>query len=162
MVNQVRKLLLVKDFVESSYGTVWQAACPYDYFQKQVIPAIVDYDHDLLGHISGWQAMLEEGTDSPITRTTAKAKKKKPQTPADLLIANNPKNAYPIYQLLKKSERYSKAELFDAFETLNAADRKLKTGGQNARLVLEKVILEICKVQDSRKQTQGARQKAEG
>ncbi len=159
LVNQVRKLLLVKDFVESPYGSVWQAACPYDYFQKQVIPAIVDYDRDLLDHISGWQAMLEKGTDSQITRTPAKAKNKKPQTPADLLIAKNPKNAYPIYQLLKKSERYSKAELFDAFETLNAADKKLKTGGQNASLVLEKVILEICKVQGARKQTKGARRK---
>lgn len=155
LVNQVRKLLLVKDFVESPYGSVWQAACPYDYFQKQVIPAIVDYDRNLLDHINGWRAMLAKEADSRKTRTSAKAKKKTAKTATDLLIARNPKNAYPIYQLLKKSERYSKEELFDAFETLNATDKKLKSGGHNARLVLEKVILEICMVQGSRNEVQG-------
>jgi len=74
-----------------------------------------------------------------------KSKKKKSKLTTDLLIAKNPKNAYPIYLLLKKSERFSKEDLIQAFETLNAADKKLKTGGPDARLVLEKVILGICR-----------------
>ena len=145
LINQVRKLLLVKDFVESPFGSEWQAACPYDYFQKRVIPAIVEYDRNLLDHLSGWQTMLDEETPGPKTGTRTKSKKKKSKLTTDLLIAKNPKNAYPIYLLLKKSERFSKEDLIQAFQTLNAADKKLKTGGPDARLVLEKVILGICR-----------------
>jgi DNA polymerase-3 subunit delta len=147
LINQVRKLLLVKDFVESPFGSAWQAACPYDYFQKRVIPSIVEYDRSLLDHLGTWQTMLDEETPAQKTGTRAKSKKKKSKLTTDLLIAKNPKNAYPIYQLLKKSERFSKVELIHAFETLNAADKKLKTGGAPARLVLEKVILGICRTQ---------------
>ncbi len=147
LINQVRKLLLVKDFAESSYGSDWQAACPYDYFQKRVIPAIVEYDRNLLDHLSGRQALPAEETNSRKTGARVKSKKKKTKSTTDLLIAKNPKNAYPIYQLLKKSERFYKEDLFNAFETLNAADKKLKTGGQNPRLVLERVILGICRTE---------------
>jgi DNA polymerase-3 subunit delta len=144
MTNQVRKMLLVKDFVDGPYGRNWQAACPYDYFQQRVIPAIIEYDRRLLDHLGDWQAVHDEGANSQKSgiRPTRKKKQTKPTT--DLLIAKNPKNAYPIYQLFKKSARFKKEELINAFDTLHAADKKLKTGGQNPKLVLEKVILEIC------------------
>jgi DNA polymerase-3 subunit delta len=145
LINQVRKLLLAKDFVASPFGGDWQAACPYDYFQKRVIPRIVEYDRNLLDHLSHWQTMLNDGTETRKTGSRVKSKKKKSKLTTDLVVAQNPKNAYPIYQLLKKSERFSKEELINAFETLNAADQKLKTGGPAARLVLEKAILGICR-----------------
>jgi len=148
LVNQVRKLLLVKDFVASPYGREWQAACPYDYFQKRVMPAIAEYDRELLQHLEDRQAMLEEDSGSHSSPPAArKVKKKKAKAGTDLLIAKNPNNPYPIYLLLKKSERFSKEELIDAFETLNKADTKLKSGGQNPRLVLEKVVLSVCRRQ---------------
>ena len=145
LINQVRKLLLVKDFALSAYGRDWQAACPYDYFQKQVIPAIVEYDRNLLDQLGDWQRMLDNRSEDEIAGVGAKGRKKKSKIATDLLIAKNPKNAYPIYLLLKKSERFAKDELIDAFITLNAADKQLKAGGQNSRLVLEKIILEICR-----------------
>lgn len=134
----------MKDFVESPYGTNWQAACPYNYFQKHIIPAIVEYDRRLLDQIDSWQGMLNAQMVSQDGSATHR-KKKKSKTATDLIIAKNPKNAYPIYQLLKKSERFSKEELLNAVESLNAADKKLKSGGQNPKLVLEKVILGICR-----------------
>jgi DNA polymerase-3 subunit delta len=156
LINQIRKLLLVKDFVASPFGSDWQAACPYDYFQRRVIPAIVEYDRNLLDHLNGWQTMLDEETHTQKTGSRAKSKKKKSKLTTDLLIAKNPKNAYPIYQLLKKSERFSKEDLITAFETLNAADKKLKTGGQSARLVLEKLILGLCRAQGAERRGHGA------
>ena len=142
MINQVRKLLVVKDFVESSAGRDWQAACPYDYFQKEVIPAVVDYDRKLLEQLDSWQTVLSDAVDSRNSATGAK--KKKPKTASDLLIAKNPKNAYPIYQLFKKSERFTKAELLKAVGALYESDQKLKSSSQSAKLVLEKLILDIC------------------
>jgi DNA polymerase-3 subunit delta len=149
LINQVRKLLLAKDFMASPFGSDWQAGCPYDYFQKRVMPGIVEYDRNLLDHLSHWQTMLNDGAEARKTGFRAKSKKKKSKLTTDLVIAQNPKNAYPIYQLLKKSERFSKEELINALETLNAADQKLKTGGAAARLVLEKAILEICRASET-------------
>lgn len=145
LVNQVRKLLLVKDFVSSHYGGEWQAACPYGYFQKQIIPAIVEYDRLLLDQIDTWQDMLNAEPVSPNSERPTSRKKKKSKPVTDLIVAKNPKNAYPIYQLFKKSERFSKQELLNAVESLNAADKTLKSSGQNPKLVLEKVILGICR-----------------
>ena len=144
LINQIRKLLLAKDFVKSPFGGGWQAACRYSDFQKHIIPAIVEYDRRLLEQVESWQDALNEQTASQNGSATQR-KKKKRKAATDLLLARTPKNAYPIFQLLKKSERFSKQELLRAVESLYAADRKLKSGGQNPKLVLEKVIMEICK-----------------
>jgi DNA polymerase-3 subunit delta len=145
MINQIRKLLLVKDFVESPYGSNWQATCPYDYFQTHIIPAVVAYDRELLDQLDRWQSMLAEAADPQSPGTPVKKKKKKSKTTTDLLIAKNPKNAYPIYQLFKKSERYTKEALLAAVDSLNGADKRLKSSGQDPKLVLEQLILGICK-----------------
>ena len=155
MVNQIRKLLLVKDFVESPYGKNWQAACPYDYFREHVVPDVVAYDCELLDQLDRWQTMLNEKADSKNSGSSAKKKKTKTKTDTDLLIAKNPKNTYPIFQLFKKSERYTKEELLEAVDALNQVDKLLKSSGQNPKLVLEKVILDICGNQD-----QGSRRQA--
>ena len=146
LINQIRKLLLVKDFVESPSGGVWQAACPYDYFQKRVMPAIAEYDRQLLEHLEDRQATLDKESELPAIGSPAKkTRKKNVKAGTDLLIAKNPNNPYPIYLLFKKSERFKKEELIKAFETLNTADKQLKSGNQNPKLVLEKVILSICR-----------------
>ena len=146
LINQIRKLLLVKDFVESPSGGVWQAACPYDYFQKRVMPAIAEYDRQLLEHLEDRQATLARESELPAIGSPAKkTRKKNVKAGTDLLIAKNPNNPYPIYLLFRKSERFKKEELIKAFETLNTADKQLKSGNQNPKLVLEKVILSICR-----------------
>ena len=146
LINQIRKLLLVKDFVESPSGAVWQAACPYDYFQKRVMPAIAEYDRQLLDYLEDRHTAVDKESELPAAGSpTPKNRKKKTKAGSDLLIANNPNNPYPIYLLLKKSGRFRKEELIKAFETLHTADKQLKSGSQNAKLVLEKVILSICR-----------------
>jgi DNA polymerase-3 subunit delta len=75
MVNQIRKLLLAKDFVESPRGNDWQSACPYDYFQKTILPAILEYDRELLKLLDDWQTMLSVEPSSQKTRSSPKGKK---------------------------------------------------------------------------------------
>ena len=146
MVNQVRKLLLAKGFVNSPHGKDWQSACPYAYFQKQIIPAIVEYDRGLLAQLDSWQTVLDTEKISQKSGKTAKAKKKKNKTATDLLIAKNPKNPYPVFLLLKKSDRFTEDELIGAIGVLGEADKKLKLSTQSPKLVLEKVILSICRI----------------
>ena len=107
-----------------------------------MIPDVVEYDRKLQEQLVAWQSMLDREADTP--DSGAGAKKKKTKTNTDLLIAKNPKNAYPIYQLFKKSERFTSGELLEAVEALNETDRKLKSSSQNPKLVLEKLILDIC------------------
>ena len=146
LVNQVRKLLLAKGFVNSPQGKDWQRACPYSYFQKQIIPAIVDYDRKLTDQLDQWQTMLSTEAIPQKTGSPKKNKTKKSKATTDLLIAKNPKNPYPIYLLLKKSDGFSQDQLVSAVEVLGEADKKLKTSSQSPKLVLEKAILSICKM----------------
>ena len=145
MVNQVRKLLLAKGFFKSPQGKDWQSACPYTYFQKTILPDIVEYDRELVDLLDKWQTMLL--TESPPQTpglSKKKGKKIRNKVTTDLLIAKNPKNPYPIYLLLKKADGFSQEKLISAMEDLAEVDKKLKTSSQSAKLVLEKAILSIC------------------
>jgi len=144
ITNQIRKLLLVKDFVGSPLGDDWYAGCSYNRFQKSVMPQIVAYDKDLLTQIENWQNTLSDTDNSEDIIATQKGKKK---ITTDLLIARSPKNPYPAYQLFLKSERFTKNDLLDALELLSEADIQLKSKGQDAKLVLERSIFGICKSQ---------------
>jgi DNA polymerase-3 subunit delta len=146
LVNQVRKLLLAKGFVKSPQGKDWQSACPYTYFQKQIIPAIVEYDRKLMVKLDKWQTMLNAEAIPQKSGSPKKGKKTKSKATTDLLIAKNPKNPYPIYLLLKKSDGFSQDKLISAVEVLAEADKKLKTSSQSPKLVLEKAILSVCKM----------------
>ncbi len=109
-------------------------------------PAIVDYDRKLTDQLDQWQTMLSAEAIPQKTGSPKKNKTKKRKAITDLLIAKNPKNPYPIYLLLKKSDGFSQDQLVSALEVLGEADKKLKTSSQSPKLVLEKAILSICKM----------------
>jgi DNA polymerase III subunit delta len=138
LVNQLRKLLVAKDFMESPGGAAWQSGCAYPRFQQAVMPALVRHDQDLLALLEAWDVQPEEGEPA------GRKKKKKAKIATDLLLAKNPANAYPIYQLLKKAERFSRADLLRALAAVREADIALKSSGLNPRLVLERVIRTLC------------------
>jgi DNA polymerase-3 subunit delta len=137
IVNQVRKLIVAKDFTSSPAGKAWNPGCSYPQFQKNVMPAVVRYDRDLLARLEGWDKALADPD-------AGGEKKKKTKAATDLVMAKSPANAFPVYQLLKKSDRFSPAELLAALEAANEADLKLKSSPIAPRLILERVVLRIC------------------
>jgi DNA polymerase III subunit delta len=137
ITNQVRKLLVAKDFTSSPAGVVWHPACDYPRFQKVVMPAVVDHDRQLQARLEEWEHALAD----PSLR---EKKKKKSKVSTDLLLAKNPANAYPVYHLLKKSDRFSRSDLMRALEGANEADIKLKSSPLDPRLILERVIVQMC------------------
>lgn len=145
--NQIRKLLVIKDFIGSQIACDWQPACTYNYFQTNVVPAIVAYDRQLIDCIGDWDRQAKTETVSKNDEPGKNVKKKARHTTTDLVIAKNPKNAYPIFQLFKKSEQFSEDELIYAVESLNKADVLLKSSTQPAKLIIENVVLGICKDQ---------------
>ena len=135
--NQVRRLLLVKDFVLGNNGQSWQPGLSFDQFKRRIMPAIVEHDRSLLEWIDSWQA-------TPASKSGKKnaSKKRKPKT--DLLVAKNPKNPYPVFLMLRNSEKFTQDELVAAMKCLNEADLQLKSSPVAPRLVIEKTVIEIC------------------
>lgn len=103
--NQIRKLVLAKDFVRSKYGSGWRQDLSYAAFQKMILPELEKREPDFL---------------------TSKA------------------HPFTIHKTLKQSDNYTFEELINALEALLDADIRLKTSGQNAKIVLEYAILRIC------------------
>jgi DNA polymerase-3 subunit delta len=147
ITNQIRRLLLVKDFVEGPHGRKWHGGVPFHEFKSRIMPAIQAYDADLLGQRETWDRMLSKQTGKDNQTSKNKNKKKKTSPVTDLVIARNPRNPYPVYQMLLKSERFSTDELIAVLESLSQTDLSLKSTGQNPKLLLQKLILFICQEQ---------------
>jgi DNA polymerase-3 subunit delta len=133
IINQIRRLLVVRGFMESIQGNVWKRGTSYPVFQKSVMPVILHYDQALLDQISGWDAVL----------SSEKGGKKSPKTkPAtDLVIAANAKSPYPVFLLFQRAENFSFRELIELMEHLSSADMHLKSTGHKPRLILEEAVL---------------------
>ncbi|MBT8374831.1 MAG: hypothetical protein KJN80_07965 [Deltaproteobacteria bacterium] len=145
IVNQVRRLLIIKEFTDSPRGRSWFAECRYNHFQSNVLPEIVKHDKAFLKHLDNWEDILSAGMDTDVNNKKKRGeKKKKNKFSTDLIIAKNPKNSYPIFMMLRKSDKFSKNELIYALECLSKADLRLKKTVQNPKLVLEDTLIKIC------------------
>jgi DNA polymerase-3 subunit delta len=144
MANQIRKLIVIKSFVASSEGESWYAGCSFGDFKKQVLPAVKKYDKNILNRVAAWQDILsmDSGKEEALTK---KASQKKQPVATEVLIAKNPQNPYPVYLMFKKSEKFTREQLFQAMEALNQADLRIKTSAQNKKLILEEAIIKICR-----------------
>jgi len=148
ITNQMRRLFLVKAFVESPHGREWHGGLQFHQFKSRIMPAIQAYDADLLGQFETWDQMLSKQTGKDNQRSKIKKSEKKSRTVTDLVIAKNPKNPYPVYQMLLKSEMFKTDELIAVFESLGQTDLRLKSTGQKPKLILEKLLLFICQPQN--------------
>ena len=108
------------------------------------MPAIKKYDKKNLDHVKAWQEVFSthSGGEKPSTKKSSPPKK---QTATDLVIAKNPQNPYPVYQMFIKSDSFTADRLFQTLEFLNRADLRIKTSGQDKKLILEEAILNICR-----------------
>jgi len=135
VANQVRKLLIVRDFLESSLGRrSWQGGKNYQRFKDAVIPAMQAYDEAMLAACENRTA--PEKAASP---------GKKDRVKTDLAIVKNPQNPYPVLQTAQKAEGFTLQELRSALAIVAEADRELKSTSRDNRLVLENLILAICR-----------------
>jgi DNA polymerase III subunit delta len=139
MANQIRKLINVKGFVENQIGAVWRKGATYNYFQKNVMAAVTEYDLLLRNRLVDW----EMGSEEQKTKSKKKSAGKKIGDSSDLFMMKNPKNPYPTYQLLKKSDNFSMINLKASLSAIKGADMLMKSTAQNPRRVLENVVFKI-------------------
>ena len=142
MTNQIRKLLVIRDFAESSHGSSWYPEMHYTQFKNNIMASVQSYNKELLKQIEDWENMLSGNMDGGTQRKKKKRETKKRKPVTDIEIPDNP---YPVYKMLIKSEKFTKNELIDDIEHLSQADFRLKYTRQRARIILEEAILWICK-----------------
>jgi DNA polymerase-3 subunit delta len=142
LVNQIRRLLVAKDFAGSTFGQSWVAGMPYAQFQQIVMPAISAYDEHVGEQLIPW----------PV-KTPSKKEKGRKDASTDLRLAPNPRNPFPVYQTMLKSGNYSQGELLSAMIRLNETDLRLKSSGQDPFLVMKKILLDICGINKPDKST---------
>jgi DNA polymerase-3 subunit delta len=140
--NQVRKLLAVKSFMTGlntgRAGGPPLKSMQFNAFKQMLLPAIVDWDANAL--------KADEETMVFFRAENEKSKKKSAQPPAnDLLLAPNPKNAYPIFQNFLKSENFALEELTHALSDLCDLDYRIKSSGADAATGLENLIMTLCR-----------------
>jgi len=148
LVNQFRKLLLVKGFTKSSYNQTWKGGASFDMFKNQVIPAVQAYDKEIVAQIKQWEICLtpeQQNAPQTVAKKKKKTKRKMIKTGSDFQIAPNPKNPYPVYQLFVKAENFTKDELIDTIDALSQADLLLKSSGHSDKRILEQLLFSICR-----------------
>ena len=141
IANQIRKLIVIKDFVESSHGSVWHPEMQYARFANRMMTAIQSYNKELLGMIEQWNDILSGDMDGDEKMTRKRTESKRRAAVSDFEIANNP---YPVYKLMLNSEKFTKKELIAALDHLSQVDMRLKYTKQKPKTVLEEAILRIC------------------
>lgn len=151
IINQMRKVLIAKDFLESPAGRFWRQGFTFDQFKKQfgqtILPALQAHDAILIARLEEWEAKLKSESDGPMhkkKKKSAQAEKKAAVPATDMLLAKQPASPYPLYLLMQKSDRFSRNDLIAAIISLDQANLSLKSSGLKPELILEKMIQKIC------------------
>lgn len=134
--NQIRKLILVK----CGIGKITQKNkklnfknINFNLFKQTILPEILAYDNQIKDRIEAWKDFLSE-----------KETKGKTNALNDLLLASNPQNAYPVFQIFQKSENFSLNELRHILIFLSDLDYRLKSSSFDAKTALESFIIKTC------------------
>ncbi len=134
MTNQIRKLILAKNFIEQSTQkkkNIWYKNQNYNQFLHTAMPEIIRADKEILEKTASWN-------DDESLKSSKKNFK-------DILIASNPKSAYPVYQTFKKSDNFSMKELAEALIELGELDFALKSSSVAQDVLIENFIISTCK-----------------
>ncbi len=139
LINQVRKLLLIRDFSERNPQIRKLRDQSFPVFNSQVAPLMASYDQMLSDRLNHWQeAQAESANDSG-----SKSRRRR-QPASDLFIVKNSKSTYHIYSLWRLSYNFSRADLMAAVDCLAEADYQLKSTGQAPKIILEHALMRIC------------------
>jgi len=149
IVNQTRKLLRIKGLTEHLDKHIWHAGTTFNQFKAKVVPFIQKDDSELKKSLADWQDSANGGSKGGDMKKSGRRKGrtgsgKSVAKKTDLQILKNPGNAYPVYRLFLQAENFSKEDLVRGMERLTEADLLLKSSGQNPKLILERVVFEIC------------------
>lgn len=138
IVNQLRRLILAKDFLMSLPQGRFRGMPDYNGFKSSMMPFVKEYDKTLQERVIERETALAQEPE-----TGKKPKKIKSDT--DLILAKNPNSPYPVYLLIGNANRYTIEELIRAHALANDADVRLKSTGEKPKLILEDLLFKILR-----------------
>jgi DNA polymerase-3 subunit delta len=151
LASQCRKMLAVRSFLDGPRGGAFRANMDFQRFSASVFNLVQQHDQELLARLSeqGAGSVEDDGEDQeavPAKGGKGKKKEAKKESKAvtDLVIAGGAKNPYAVYQNMLKASRFSRGELEEMMLALRDADRRLKSSGTDPRIVLERVLFQVC------------------
>jgi DNA polymerase-3 subunit delta len=140
VANQIRRLLLAKDFIVRDRGRSWSSRMTFPQFKAGPFKAVQADDAVFASLTEAWDSLL-----NPL----AEGKKRKKAATSDLVLAKNPKSPFPVFQTLKKADNFSIEALTSAMIDLSQTDLRMKSTGQDPRILLETFLIGLCR-RDSR------------
>jgi len=120
LVSQVRKMILVHEFMDSRYGKSWYPGITYDSFSS-VVNDIKTFDEALLANLEFMNINFSGG---------------------DYLVYGTKRSTYPLFLLLKNASKFYKEKLSSFIVDASEIDYRIKNGADPVQC-LEKLILEL-------------------
>ncbi len=136
VANQLRRLLVARAYIARDRGRSWSARMAFPQFKARAFHEVQAADQAFAGLQQTWDAML--------TPAAGKAKGRKTAA-SDLVLAKNPRSPFPVFQTLKQANHFSLEELIAALVDLSDTDRRMKSTGQDPRLLLEAHLIRLCR-----------------
>jgi DNA polymerase-3 subunit delta len=136
VANQLRRLLVAKDFIVRDRGRSWSDRMSFPQFKSGPFKTILADDGSFADLADAWDSILNPPADG---------KKKKKAVSSDLVLAKNPKSPFPVFQTLKKAEGFSRDALISAMIDLSEIDLRMKSSGQDPRMLLETFLVKLCR-----------------
>ena len=136
VANQVRRLLLAKDTIARNRGRNWSKRMAFPQFKTSVFQSLQAEDEAFGELQQAWDAML-----APDGKKTGRKK----AAASDLMLCRNPRSPFPVFQTFKKAENFTLEELAAAMIRLSATDLRMKSTGQDPRMLLEACLIGLCK-----------------
>jgi DNA polymerase III subunit delta len=135
LANQIRRLLVAKSFLVRDRGRTWSSDMAFARFQATTLEAIQADDERAAQLTQSWNSILNPCVEG-----------KKPQktVSSDLVLAKHPKSAFAVFQTFKKADPFSLEALIAAMINLSQSDRRIKSTGQDPRLILEAFLMRLC------------------
>ncbi len=136
VANQIRRLLLAKDYIVRDRGRSWSSRMTFPQFKAGPFKAVQADDAASVSRTEGWDS---------VPNPSAEGKKRKKAATSDLVLAKNPKSPFPVFQTLKKADNFSTEALASAMVDLSQTDLRMKSTGRDPRMLLETFLIGLCR-----------------
>ena len=146
LINQIRKLIIARDFIARPHGRTWNVTLGFNDFKRRIMPAIQVYDNELIELLSDWQKALEDSPKESDGKKKTRKQKAKKANPigTGLYLGAGGVNPYALYKLLENASHFGLDNLTDMLKMLYEVDGRLKSGERDPELVLGRLIIGIC------------------
>lgn len=136
IANQLRRLILAKDFIVRDQGRSWSSHLSFPQFKSASIKAVQTDDEAHEALMAQWDSILDPDKAG---------KKRSKAVVGDLVLAKNPKSPFPVFQTLKKADAFALEALTRAIIDLSETDLRMKSTGQDHRMLLESFLIRLMR-----------------